>query len=297
MLLLDKIPLPASSILLRNCWLVGVCLIPRSLQELRDDSLSIIGCIHKFVGTSGSTTDCGGNIKPPAFSLERVKDIGPVDPGIDRLSGLVCGCSRLDWSSNNDLGPDTLDIPTILPDSCFKPSSVFLVESGSIDSLSDNLFLSTASATFARADSFGIWKLVSNCFIRPSITNCGGRLGGRFDMDACAANNLNARSLSLSSRKPDGLDFLASARAFDTNTLLSPDFVIRGLSRLRLRSVAPELLVFGEPEDLDDEPLFDNGFPLPTATAVAALTGFAAPEEMADLMLPAASIILPGINF
>ncbi|KYN31904.1 hypothetical protein ALC56_13787 [Trachymyrmex septentrionalis] len=239
--------------------------------------------MHRFVGTSESAVDCEGSIKP-VFSPTRFKDIAPAaDVVIDRLSGLVCEWSRLDWSSGcDDLDTDTvtLDRPAILPCSCFRPSRVCL-ESDSIDSLSDDLFLS-ASATFARADSFG------------------GRLGGRLEIDACAASSLNARSLSLSSRRADGLDFLASPRPFDANIPLSPDFEILGLSRPRLKSVTPEL-VFGEPEALEDE-LFDKGFPAtpPVADAVipALLPVFVVlEEEMADFIPEAANIIFVGSIF
>ncbi|KYM99002.1 hypothetical protein ALC62_10301 [Cyphomyrmex costatus] len=238
--------------------------------------------MHRFVGTSESAVDCGGSIKP-VFSPTRFKDIAPVaDVVIDRLSDLFCEWSRLDWSSGSDdldIDTVTLDKPAILPCSCFRPSKVCLLESDSTDSLSDDLFLS-ASATFARADSFG------------------GRLGERLEIDACAASSLNARSLSLSSRRADGLDFLASPRPFDANIPLSPDFGILGLSRPRLRSVTPEL-VFGEPEALD-EPLFDNGFPPipPVVVAVipAPLPVFVVPEEMVDF-IPAANIIFVGSIF
>ncbi|KYQ60576.1 hypothetical protein ALC60_00367 [Trachymyrmex zeteki] len=240
--------------------------------------------MHRFVGTSESAVDCGGSIKP-VFSPTRFKDIAPAaDVVIDRLSGLFCEWSRLDWSSgSDDLDTDTvtLDKPAILLCSCFRPSRVCL-ESGSIDILSDDLFLS-ASAMFARADSFG------------------GRLGGRLEIDACAANSLKARSLSLSSRRADGLDFLASPRPFDANIPLSPDFGILGLSRPRLRSVTPEL-VFGEPEALEDELLFDKGFP-PTPPVADAVIPAPPPvfdppeEEMADFIPAAANIIFVGSIF
>jgi len=96
---LDRIPPPASSILPRNCWpLFDVCRIPRSLQESRDDSLSTIGCMQRFVGTSESAVDCGGSIRPLAFSPTRFKVIAPeADVEMDKLSGFVCGwASRLD---------------------------------------------------------------------------------------------------------------------------------------------------------------------------------------------------------
>ena len=118
-------------------------------------------------------------------------------------------------------------------------------------------------------------------------------------MDAWAASNLNARSLSLSSRRADGLDFLASLRPFDANTPLSPDLESLGpLSRPRLRSVATELPVFGEPVVLEDEPLFDKGFPpLAVTPAILAPPPVFITLEVVDFKPPADSIIFAGNNF
>jgi hypothetical protein len=116
----------------------------------------------------------------------------------------------------------------------------------------------SALSAFTRADSFGIWKLVSSCLIRPSTTSCAGNPGrfGRLPIDeAWAASSLKAFSPSLSILA--GLDFLRSPVLLAND--LSPD-LNRDFSRpslMRPMSAAIELCFIEPPPEDEEKDLAD----------------------------------------